>query len=77
MEQTFSKEKNQSRVVSVPPRSPSRGAQLTQQKDVRGVLLENYRLQEKAPATSWRRDSFAQVEETAGSKFLLREGNGV
>ena len=77
MEQTFSKEKNQSRVVSVPPRSPSRGAQLTQQKDVRGVPLENYRLQEKAPATSWRRDSFAQVEEPAGSKFLLREGNGV
>lgn len=77
MEQTFSREKNQSRVVSVPPRIPSRGAQLIQHKGVRGMPLENYRLQEKVPATSWSGDSFAQVEETAGSKFLLREGNGI
>ena len=66
MEWIFSREKNQSRVVSVPPRIPSRGVQLTQQKDARGVSLKNYCLQEKAPATSWSRDSFAQVEETAG-----------
>ena len=39
--------------------------------------LENYRQQERIPATSWSGDPFAQVEETAGSKFLLREGNDV
>lgn len=37
----------------------------TQQRCERCVS-QNYRLQEKAPATSWSRDSFAQVEETAG-----------
>lgn len=77
MEQTFSREKNQSRVVSIPPRIPSRGVQLIQHKGVRGMPLENYSQQEKIPATSWSGDPFAQVEETAGSKFLLREGNDV
>lgn len=77
MDQAFSREKTRAALSHFLPRIPSGGAWLLQQKDTRGLPLEVYSLQEKAPATSWTRESFAQMEGTASTKPLPIGGKGI